>query len=336
MAWTFSLNAAALTGGEAIWKLKEFLVAQGWDVPRSGDGTGGNYNGAGDVHAPGGPYTGTLDLASAWFELRQPATVTPRRSFLFQIPSTDAVRWRIWYSSNGTGFTGGAQSATVRGTATDQQGLINTPSGTTDWLPPDWSLIDIVAGDLSEGFSFFVGFRRRAPLANGVGPGYDAALSLDVLTKTQVLDADPAVVGTHFWFEGQPLAWPQAAGLVGGVAASQTNGCSRGWYKKGLGGAAFVEYPPVFWGFQEGSVDSVVPRNDDRASEIPTNEFQTLPIVYWRGSSLYASQRGFKGQSRLFRDAQPRHGVLRPSQDFSRMGLGVISIPWDGATVPIY
>ena len=224
----------------------------------------------------------------------------------------------------------------MRGTATDEEGLINTPAGTTDWLPPDWSIIDMVAGDSSDGFSFFFGVRRRAPRANGVGPGYDTALSLDVLTKTQVLDADPAVVGTHFWFEGEPLAWPQSTGLVGALTASQTNGCSRGWYKKGLGGAAFVEYPPCFWGTQEGGFDTISPRNDDRASEVPTGEFQTLPLIYWRGSSVHATQRGFKGESSLFRTAQPRHGVLRPNQDFTRMGLGVISIPWDGSTVPIY
>lgn len=335
MSWAFSLNASALTGGEAIWELKEFLVAQGWGVPRSGDGTGGNYNGSGDVHAPGGPYTGTLDLASAWFELRQPVAASPRRSFLFQIPSTDAVRWRIWYSSNGTGFTGGAQSATVRGTATDQQGLVNTPTGTTDWLPPDWSMLDMIAGDSSEGFSFFFGVRRRAPFANAVA-GYDTAFSLDVLSKAQGLDADPAVVGTHFYFSGYPLAWPQTGGLVGAITASQTDGCSRGWYKKGLGGAAFVEYPPCFWGTQEGFVDTIAPRNEDRASEVPTGEFQDLPIIYWRGSSVHATQRGFKGQSRLFRTSQPRHGFLRPNQDLTRMGLGVISIPWDGATVPTY
>lgn len=336
MAWAFSLNAAAVTGGEAIWIFKQFMVAQGWSVARSGTGTGAVYNATGDAHSPAGPYGGTLDLANAWFELRQPATVTPRRSFLFQIPSTDAQRWRIWYSSNGTGFTGGAQSATVRGTATDQQGLMNTPAGVTDWLPPDFSILDIVAGDLSEGFSFFFGIRTREPFANGVGPGYQAALSLDVLTKANAADQDPAVVGQHFYFTDTALAWPSSFGLVGALAATQTAGCSRGWYKKALGGAAFVEFPPVFWGTQEGGFDSVIPRNDDRSAEVPTGEFQSLPLIYWRGSGTFLTQRGFKGQSRLFRDAQPRYGVLRPSQDYSRMNLGTISIPWDGATVPSY
>lgn len=334
MTWALLANASALSGGEAIWRLKEFLVAQGWDVPRSGSGSGGAYNGSGDVHAPGGPYTGTLDLANAWFELRQPAAASPRRSFLFQIPSTDAQRWRVWYSSNGTGFTGGSQSATVRGTATDQQGLINTPSGTTDWLPPDWHFIDVLAGDSAEGFSFFFGIRRR--LNQTLGPGYDAVLSLDVLTGAQGTDADAAVLGTHFYFAGWPLAAPQSGGLIGAIAASQTDGCSRGWHKKGLTGAAFVEYPPCFWGTQEGSVDSIIPRNDDRSAALPSGGYQDLPIIYWRGSSTHTTQRGYKGQSRLFRIAQARHGILRPSSDLTRMSLGVVSIPWDGSTVPIY
>ncbi len=335
MTWAFMLNASALTGGEAIWRFKEFMVAQGWGVARSGDGSGGNYSAAGDVHAPGGPYAGSLDLANAWFELRQPVAATPRRSFLFQIPTTDAVKWRVWYSSNGTGFTGGAQSATVRGTATDQQGLINTPTDITDWLPPDWSMIDVIAGDASEGFSFLFGCRRR--IKQNLGPGYDSVLSLDVLTGSQVLDADPAVVGTHFWSSGETVfASEQSGGLIGEITASQIQGCSRGWYRKGLSSPAFVEYPPCFWGTQDGFFDSVLPRNHDRQARLPNETFEDLPILYWRGSSAHLTQRGFKGWSRLFRTSQPRFGILRPNRDYTRMSFGLVSIPWDGSTIPVY
>lgn len=38
MAWSFNLNVFPSTGGKAIWELKEFLVGQGWNVARSGNG----------------------------------------------------------------------------------------------------------------------------------------------------------------------------------------------------------------------------------------------------------------------------------------------------------
>jgi hypothetical protein len=345
VAWSFSLNLAPATAGEAIWRLKEALVSAGWSVARSGTGTGGVYSAGGDAHAPGGPYAGTLDLANAWLELRQPVAATPRRSILMQLATVDTGRWRIWYSSNGTGFTGGAQTASVRGTATDEQGLTNTPAGLTEWIRsistfngPGVGIVDVVAGDASEGFSFFFGMRPIVDVPAQGFAGYETALYLDVLTGAQGTDADPAIIATEF--AGASILFAShgsSSGALGEMNATQTSGCSRGWFKKGLAGAAFVVYPPCFLGCQEGFVGSVMPRAVDRASESADSEtFTTLPVFYWRGGASHATQRGFKGKSRLFFDSQRRLGGLRLSKDRTRLSIGCVSIPWDGASIPTF
>lgn len=328
MAWAFSLNNLPTTGGHALWLLKEFLVAQGWVVARSGSGTGGAFNAAGDVHAPGGPYGGTFDLANAWFEIRQPVAASPRRSILFQTPNTNGHTWRTWYSSDGTGFTGGAPNATTRGTAADEQGITNTPSGTTQWLPTNATYReDIIVGDSAEGFSFFWGCRRTNEQS------YASVLSLDVISDADPADTDPAIIGTTF--QGAS-GFAEAANVQhSGTTLSQTTGGQRGWYRKGLSGAAFVAFPNVYWGGLEGG-STIVPMNNDRQTVDPVEVFQDLQIWYWRGGSTFATERGYKGKSRLFRTFQPRLGVMRPNVGRTRMGLGVVSIPWDGSTIPIF
>lgn len=336
MAWLFEINTFPTTGGEAIWRLKEFLVAQGWDVPRSGSGTGGAYGnitGAilpADVHAPGGPYAGTLDLANAWFELRQPVAATLRRSFLFQQVSTSGHTWRIWYSSDGTGFAGGSPSATARGTAADEEGLVNTPSSSTQWLPGNYGYrMDIIAGDAAEEFSFFFGAR----LADS-SLGYSTVLSLDVIEESDPADVDPAVIGTLF--QANTRFAVSNSPIYTSFNVSQTSGCSRGWYRKTLSSANFVTYPACFFGGGIGFSAQAAPFNADYISQAPDNSFQDFPIWYWRGSSSLTTERGKKGRSRLYRASQPRYGIFRPNAALTRMALGALSLPWDGATIPIF
>lgn len=329
MAWTFQLNTFPATGGEALWYLKEFLVSQGWDVPRSGDGTGGNYNPAGDVHAPGGLYAGSLDLATAWMELRQPATATPQRSFMFFVPSVAGSVWQIWYSSDGTGFTTGG-SASVRSTAADEQGIINTPSGGTQWLPNNNSYrMDVAAGGSSEGHGFFFGTRVADPTG-----GYAGVLSLDVLEESDPADTDPAVIGTNFINDTRfALSFSP---FYNAVNTSQNTGVSMGWYQKGLGSPNFVPYPAAFLGGFEGSGSSLAPLNADRISQKTDNSFVDFPIWYWRGGPTHTTERGKKGRSTLYRASQPRFGVFRPNNALTQMSVGALSIPWDGSTIPIF
>lgn len=333
MAWSFEINTFPTTGGGALWAFKEFMVSQGWDVPRSGSGTGGAFgNDPGalpaDVHAPGGTYAGTLDLTNAWFELRQPLAAIPRRSFLFQTPSTAGSIWRVWYSSDGNGFTGAVPSATARGTAADEQGIINTPSGSSQWLPSNYGYrMDVIAGGAAEGYGFFFGTRTSSS-------GYASVLSLDVIDQADPADADPAVVGMHFQSDTR-FALSASNALYAATSRSQSTGCSTGWYRKGLSSANFVVYPTCFIGGLEG-FGTLVPVNSDRISQKSDNAYVDFPVWYWRGGSVHTTERGKKGRSTLYRASQPLYGAFRPNAQFTRMGVGALSLPWDGATVPIF
>lgn len=339
-SWSFSLSNSPRSGGEAVWIIKQHLVSQGWSVPRSGGGTGQpNLNG--DLHNPAGPYSGTLDLAGAWLELRQPIGASPRRSIMFQVTGLD---WGIWYSSDGMGFTNtGTATASVRSTALDEQSMLTSSSAR--WLPQGrMQVLDIIAGGESEGYSFFVGARNlnMSPLALDLTllrMGYTGVLSLDVLSGAHPLDPDPAVVGVtlhsaittgaHFCYPGSPYL---------GSSYGMTTGGVLGWFRKGTVDQQFVAYPPTMpYARDEGSGGTYVPINGDRlSSRLGTvDTFQTFPILYWRGGSGVTTARGRKGQSVLFRTGQPKIGAFRLNSDMSRMNLGALSVPWDGSTVPI-
>ena len=321
MAWSFNLNVFPSTGGKAIWELKEFLVGQGWNVARSGNGIAA-YNASGDVHAPGGPYAGSLDNSNAWLELQQPVAATPRRSFLLQ--NSSSTTWPTWYSSDGTGFTGGSPSASARPTAADEQGIMNT-GWPVQWLPGNGAYrVDMLAGGAAEGFGFFFGARPAYD-------GYSSVLSLDGLTEADPLDADPAIVGTNFIYDTRFAL--NNAPLYYAVSPSQTSGISMGWYQKGLGSPAFVVYPATFIGGGEGFGSNMVPLNADRITQKTDNSFVDFPIWYWRGGG-YTTERGKKGRSTLYRASQPRYGIFRPNQTLTVMSLGALSIPWDGVTIP--
>lgn len=328
MAFSFQLNSFPATGGEAMWLFKQFMVSKGWSVARSGSGTGNAFNNSGDVHAAAGPYSGTLDLVNAWFELRQPASVSPRRSLLFQNTSAAATAWRVWYSSNGTGFAGGSPSATVRGTATDEQGVINTPSGTSQWLPTNYSYrMDVIVGGASEGYGFFFGTRPTSA-------GYASVLSLDVLEQADQADTDPAIIGSHFQSDTR-FALSSNNSLYSTTSQNQISGCSMGWFRKGLSLANFVTYPACFIGGGEG-FGTLVPVSSDRITQKVDNSYVDFPIWYWRGGTTHTTERGKKGRSTLYRSSQPSYGIFRPNIQLTRMCVGALSIPWDGSTIPIY
>lgn len=336
MAFRVVPNFEPLTDGHAIWKMKEELVADGWVVRSSGTGTGGVYGAASDVHAPGGPYVNTLDLATAWFCIRQPVAASPRREFVFFRPNTTHGVWRIYYSSDGTGFTGGTPSATVAPTATDAPGgvslvgqMFNGNSGTTNLFN---TLVvrsyrqDIIIGDSSEGFSFLMQLRKIGTNSPGV------MIGLDVLLNANGLDPDPAMT-----ILGGALGSDSERGIAADNTSmwnntdSATTAVCRGWYLKGGGSQAWVNYPMPGFGFQNGSAQfqmmgSTSPPGVDVNGRLPS-----LPMLWSRGGAVHATQRGFKGRSRLFRyEMQQAYG--RPYPDRSRWIMGSYSIPWDGVT----
>lgn len=332
MAYTFSLNNKPTTNGEAVWLWKEALVTAGWTVESSGDGAGGNFNGSGDVHAPGGPYAGSLDENNAWFRIRAPGGL-PVREFVIQ-RVTNTADWRLWYSSDGTGFTGGAPSATTRPTAADEEGIFNTPSGSTNFFDTTDGRIrvDLIIGDAAEGYSFFFGARQSARQE-----GYTTMLYLDVVDEAHPSDSDPAVIGYQMDATSNPFP---TVGYQGFTQSSDSQTASRikGWFDKGGQNPAFVTYPMIFLGGEEGS-NRGEPLADGRKSSDDTGNFSEESTWYWRGPPEHTTETGRKGRSHLFRAGSTGLGFLRPNaggSPFSRMNLGMVTVPWDGSTIPIY
>jgi hypothetical protein len=338
MAYTILPNLQPATGGEAIWRLKEALVAAGWVVAGSGTGTGGGYSAAGDVHAPGGAYAGTLDLGTAWFRLRAPVSMSPRREFVFFLPTAGGLTWRILYSSDGTGFTGGTPSATARPTATDEQNVFNAPSSTNPLLPANLSYrTDIWIGDAASGFNWFFGCRQPTDgFGNTNLSGYRSAIFFDVLVSAScnTADVDQAVVGVQ---SPTGLAVPSTSPWLSTISPGASVSGIMGWFKKGLAGATWTCYPFVFPANTDGGqlrVRAETGYNGYDADGL----YQTYAVWYWR---IAGSQGGRKGKSTLFRTGQTGFGFMRlnggPSPAaMTILNIGYVVLPWDGATKPIW
>lgn len=415
MAFSFyEINTQLATEGEFPWRMKEALVAAGaMAVARSGDAT--TFNGSGDVHAPGGPYAGSLDITNAWFEIRQPVTVTPRRSLLFQKTSTVGA-WRCWYSSGGDGFKWGVTgtgdsfsipvagtaritdaaglfvvgdvgktiritgatsaanngdfvitayvsatqiewanagvvaeafagnwyidrpaTASVRGIASDEQGVFNTPSGTSRWMPSSMvrtSRMAVIVGGLAEEYSFYAFLWSNA--ANMATEGVITAIGLDVCDQTHASDPDHAVVHSIMQLDAATTAGGYTLSHISMQTAVPTITQSRmfGWFNKGGAGANYVSYPFVFMGNEEGFIGTLEPVTEAMGSRASDNAFSEIPVWYWRGSSSQTTERGRKGRSRIFRGIRSSLGGFRLNNTRTRIGFHFVSLPWDGTTVP--
>jgi hypothetical protein len=332
MAYTFTLNLNPVLAGEAFWNLKEALVAGGWDVASSGDGTA--FSASGDVHDPGGPYDGTMDNTNAWMRLRAPAAMSPRREFVLHHDIADTGHMTTLYSSDGTGFTGGTPSATVRPTAADE--VVITSNTANFWSPTQQRhRQDILVGDADENFCFFEGGR----IMNGseANLGYNHVLYLDVLDGAHASDPDPAVVGCVFSSDGSAgrFALVGANPIDIGQTSSATNvGSSRGWYDKGVTDV-WVNYPMTFLA-GEGGAGHIL-RVVEGAGLNAVGELEENVIWYWRGS--VATQPGRKGYSHLFKTNRTSTRPFRPSggtTPLTKMNLSAISMPWDGVTNPFW
>lgn len=119
-------------GNEFVFELKELLKAQGWTVPRSGDGS--TYNSGGDEITISGSGAGGMDNTRSWFEITSPDNA---HNMTFQ-NVFGGYSWRVKYSENA--FSGGTPDANETGSAADEQVLSGTG---TDASPGGESLFII-------------------------------------------------------------------------------------------------------------------------------------------------------------------------------------------------
>jgi hypothetical protein len=272
MAWTYDVNnvGGAIGGPEVFYDWKELLVLAGWSVKASGGGTGsGLYSGVGDVLTT----PALMNVNLAWFVIRAPAGMTPRREFLVQRGTTN-VLWRVAVSAeDGFSDPGGADEDTVF-TSTDQQFLIGAATPTFETMFAAASSYKYhVAADAGDPWAFYF-----FCIPNGGGPARSYGI-FDPLAPSSFdsLDQDPAIytwgIEVHRLTEGQ---------------INLITGRPKGWYKKDLAGEAFVNFQGM--GYSNGSI-AVIPGG---AGTNPYDgDHNYFPIPYARSMSV--TTPGWKG-----------------------------------------
>lgn len=332
MAYTFTINQTAGVGSDIVYRLKTALVASGWTVTKSSDGT--TYNSTGDQITHTGTGAGGIKNARAWFVIRQPGT--NQREFCIQ-RSSDAstlnYNWRIKYSGGpSTGFVGGTPSATQVPSATDEATLLGggTDASPTfsNWFTANETILiksNILVGDASSNYNFLMFCHApQGPSATLYNYSRYGALGIDAVTNYSVGDPDPVVV----YFDNATSTGQFTSHMTD--TTSSWGGLS--WYKKGIAGAGFVKTPVLTYGYgTTTAIPYTIGQHPLSFKDI------TVPVVYGRNTSQ-AAPNGFKGVSTLFElcTNQRIYGTMMTrSTTNDRLILGYVSIPWNGTTLEL-
>lgn len=294
------LNQTPATGAEAIFNVKAMLVAAGWVVKSSGDATTYFPTTDGITSAT------VLNVANAWFRIQDPAVA---RELVFQRGTTSRAYWIR--SSKSAKFVGGAPSATVAPTATDQQNEWGTAAAGTTLTPVDAGYRQQGGADSASPYGWWTG---SYPTGGGVA---SFGLVYEPLVETDSLDTNPIVM----YRSANTMAF-KTADMDDEVGTATTNGV-RGYIDL----TNFVAVPAC--AYYEGGV-VVFP------GAAPSNPFSGLDdaasIMYARRSGI--ATPGYKGKGTVMR----WEGIIRAEGSTkaskTRICFGDVSLPWDGVTVP--
>lgn len=305
MTFVFDVNTiTSLTGPQAMFKMKELMKSAGWTVKSSGDAT--SYFSTTDGITSGSSGAGGLANNSAWFRIQAPDGYGGRE-FTVQRGTTN-VLWTIRYSFN-QGFIGGAPSATVTPTATDQQVVLNNAT----LFATDNQYRMIAAANNSDGYAFYMACFPNGGASSSVSGG---AWMMDIMAPGTFpsADVDPSI---HYTAGGS--AW----------AATTTLGV-LGYLKKGLVGEGFVN---IAWQQMSTSNQTLFPRGV--ANNNYNQKTDLIPILYARKSTLVAPV-GYKGISNMIRwcgnvVATGTLITVNSLKDF--VIIADVALPWNGSDI---
>jgi len=317
MTIQYDVNNTAITGINAVYKLKTTLVAAGWTVEGSSDG-------ATFSNAAVDKWTSAGALGSgSWVRLRMPTANAVTREILIQRNASSNTSWRIGYSYAGlfTGILNGAISATVAPTATDAVSLLGggfVSGGATyaTFLPADSTYNWSCRADDAAPYGFY-------------------GVCLDTVSGTGII-MDPLVAGSYTTGDNDPYVFAvngstallsvstvgQEAGTLG------TNPFS--WYKKGLGGEGFVG--TGLWSWNNSNSNALT----TNGGVDPTDGGDVLLPCWWGRATVNAAPNGPKGSSTLLR----WRTVTRNNKDTVSIATGTsrewvyvgqCALPWDGS-----
>ena len=223
MALVHNVNVPVTTGAGTVFNLLTTLLAAGWTVPSSSDGT--TYNSSGNQISSAGSGANGLDNNRAWFRVRDPGG---RREYIFQ-RGLNSGAWRVTFSELDQ-FVTGSPSATVVPSAADSQLLLGTgtdasPTFSTTWLDAvATGKTHCVAEDTAVGNAYWFWMTQTAA-------GTGALRSFFI--------ADAMQSGSYPVADVSPVGHRHNTTLGAGMAATLTATGVGFWVRYGLPGAAW-------------------------------------------------------------------------------------------------
>ena len=323
MTYQYSVNNTPATGTAAMYLVMTTLVAAGWTVKSSSDGT--TYSSTGNQITSGNTGTGGLGNNNSWFRIQAPLVGSQHREFTFQRPSIN-TGWRVKYSPT-AGFTGGSPGATQTPTATDEQVIVG--SG-TDAAPVAATLFgtdaayrfNVMAGDSTIGYSFYwVGTTINSNSVNSLTSGF----LLDVMQSGSYPSADPDPCVIYF-----------------NTASVFTSGTLTYGNSKALLNTTYVNVVTqgIFFNTTPNSLDIFLPASFGTTYSV-TNPFtygdNLLPIIWGRDGSQTAPY-GYKGVSSLMlcpSTVRSTFDTVTISTANDHIFLGNYVFPWNGSVPQI-
>jgi hypothetical protein len=308
-----SVNVLAGDGvGSYLFNIQQTLVAAGWTIQKSSDGTTYKSTPGSQITASGAG-AGGANNNNAWFLAQDPGG---RRQFIVQ-RGTATTQMRAAYSALAK-FTGGAPSATVLPTATDGQFVIGT-SGAFATIPASGTYyVHCIAQSTPLGnvYGFWI-------LATAVGTGATITGGL--------LCCEPMATGSFPVADVDPVVI---------LARDGANYFTSYWWKYGFGDQAYVNMGSgVYVGsfFISGTGLNGIGGSGTYAGDNPYDGLvNNIPAFFGRPSSL--TQAGWKGWStgmltKLSNHAYPDTADLA-TDAFVFMDIAMM-LPWPNTVVPL-
>lgn len=326
----YILNQAPNGYGAAMSLIVEMLVSAGWNYRGSGDGLAA-YSATGKVFTGTGAGATQWNNNRAWARVADPAD---GREICIQHNAAGGIRLKCSRSAK---FTGGAPSATVVPSATDERVLWGSGTDATPTLSAWFG-----AGTTTAGCRYQGAAKAAAPYgfwmaSNVFGGAIQCGLMMDPVTSVPE-DIDPVVwhIGTTAAFQNagfgftNATTWPAPGGTTQGIfahmdaLASSFVGVQPGTYCVGLVGTGTVPASTCY-------VTSSLGLNLN-----PFNsKHEALPISYLRPTPA-STNIGFKGFSTLARWTCSARLTFQDCLDNKNwICVGACWLPWDGATSPL-
>jgi hypothetical protein len=280
-----------------LFSLKEHLKNNGWIVKMSGSGYLGSYSDSSDI------ILSELMMGNnnAWFVVKNNFSDNVNREILFEWNNTNK-QINIFYSRSGL-FSGGNNDTIP--SATDRQTVYINQNIFTDGYTGQYF---IAAGDISEGFSFYVFMLNNIYPYQSLG-----LLSFEKLENTSVLDVEPYI----FWKSNSLLR--NNITLTSNII---------GYFNYGYSSQVWSNMSSFYFSSFESGIEN--------SGITPLGKNNIYPIPIGRGSG-YSSSKGIKGYSRIIKwhsnddTRKPYTSSLNTFQD--HLAIDDVLILWDNSGI---